>query len=37
VVNEIGSNQIKGYVSEPKYKPAAAAPPLSSSIKSSDQ
>jgi septal ring factor EnvC (AmiA/AmiB activator) len=33
VVNEIGNNQIKGYVSEPKYKPAPAAPSLSSSIK----
>lgn len=35
VVNEIGNNQIKGYVSEPKYKPTPAAPPLSSSIKNS--
>jgi septal ring factor EnvC (AmiA/AmiB activator) len=33
VVNEIGNNQIKGYVSEPKYKPTPAAAPLSSSIK----
>jgi hypothetical protein len=37
VVNEIGSNQIKGYVSEPKYKPAAAAPSLSSSLKNNEQ
>ena len=29
VVNEIGNNQIKGYVSEPKYKPAAARSPSS--------
>jgi hypothetical protein len=37
VVNEIGGNQIKGYVSEPKYKPATAAPSLSSSLKNNEQ
>jgi uncharacterized coiled-coil protein SlyX len=29
VVNEIGNNQIRGYVSEPRYKPAAAQAPSS--------
>ena len=33
VVNEIDNNQIKGYVSEPKYKPAVASQtPLSSAV-----
>jgi len=33
VVNEIDKDQIKGYVSEPKYKPTPAAAPLSSSLR----